>query len=38
MEFTWSNRIDLDLQLYDKQLGMVDNAAKDYMGDMHLRG
>ncbi|HDM67327.1 MAG TPA: cell wall-binding repeat-containing protein [Thermoplasmatales archaeon] len=29
-ELTWRNRIDLDLQLYDKQLGMVDNAAKTY--------
>lgn len=29
-QLSWNNRIDLDLQLYDKQLGMMDNAAKDY--------
>jgi hypothetical protein len=29
-EMSWPNRIDLDLQIYDSQLGMVDNAAESY--------
>lgn len=29
-ELSWPNRMDLDLQLYDSQLGMVENAAGDY--------
>jgi len=29
-KLTWPNRIDLDIQIYDSQLGMVDNAAHAY--------
>jgi len=29
-EMSWPNRIDLDIQIYDSQLGMVDNAAESY--------
>ncbi|MBN2065435.1 MAG: hypothetical protein JW771_01325 [Candidatus Thermoplasmatota archaeon] len=29
-EMSWPNRIDLDLQLFDPEIGMVDNAAGDY--------
>lgn len=29
-KMSWPNRIDLDLQIFDTQLGMVDNAAESY--------
>ena len=29
-ELTWPNNVDYDLQLYDDQLGMVDNLARGY--------
>jgi len=29
-EMTWENRKDLDIQIFDKELGMVDNAAESY--------